>query len=181
MAQMLADPKWIPAHTLMLTGFLFMLAGLILYSRVTGLPPRTRRWVGLATIGTALQAVEMVLHTASAVDHANLVAGHHTPILTTHLGLAIAVYPLFALAIIGLIIATIRDHSLGSPWIGWLGIIGALGHGAAAPLVIALGIPWAPMLFPLIMFLALWFILAGVWPARSVALHSPSPDPVGTA
>ena len=59
--------------------FLSMLVGLFLFGRATELRPQTRRWVRLATVGAALQVVEMVLHTASAVDHANLVAGHHTP------------------------------------------------------------------------------------------------------
>jgi len=113
----------------------------------------------------------MVLHTASAVDHANLVAGHHTPVLTTHLWLAVGVYPFFALTTIGFIIATAREHSLGSHWIGWLGIAGALGHGAAAPLAIAFQIPWARALFPVIVILALWMILAGVWPSRPRVHH----------
>jgi len=171
MAEMLANPKWIPAHSLMLAGFLSMLAGLILYWRVMGLPPRTRRWARLAAIGTALQAIEMAFHTAATVDHAHLVAGHHTPVLTTHLWLAVGVYPIFAVAVIGFIIATARDRSLSSRWIAWLGIAGALGHGVAAPLAVLLHSPWAPLLFPLLMLLALWFVLAGVWPSRSMAVN----------
>ncbi len=87
-------------------------------------------------IGTALQVIEMVMHTVSVVDHANLVAGRATPVLTTHLGLAVVFYPIFAVTIVGLILAGMRDRSLGSPWIGWLGILGVAAHGAAAPLVI---------------------------------------------
>jgi len=130
-------------------------------------------------IGTALQSLERVLHTASAVDHAHLVAGHDTPVLTARLALAVPVYPLFAMAIIGLIVVTGRDRSLGSGWIGWLGIAGALGHGAAAPLAIVLGVPWARMLFPLIVLLALWFVLAGIWPLRSAARYRQNMNPVG--
>lgn len=164
MVEMLADPKWIPSHTLVLIGFLLMLAGLILYRRAEELPPLTRRWAGLATIGTALQAIEMVLHTAATVDHANLVAGRHTPVLTTHLSLAVFLYPIFGLAMIGLIIASAGDNTLGSRWIAWIGIIGALGHGAAAPLVVGFDKLWARSLFPLIVLLALWFLLVGCWP-----------------
>src|ERR1041385_6649289 len=83
MAEMLASPSWVPAHSLMLAGFVALLVGLILYGRDASLPERTRKWVRIATIGTALQTVEMALHTAAAVDHANLVAGKATPVLTT--------------------------------------------------------------------------------------------------
>ena len=35
MAEMLANPKWIPAHSLLLAGFVTLLAGLLLYGRTT--------------------------------------------------------------------------------------------------------------------------------------------------
>jgi len=50
--------------------------------------------------GVALEAVEMAFHTVAAVDHANLVAGRPTPVLTTHLWMAVAIYPLFGVAVI---------------------------------------------------------------------------------
>jgi len=167
MAEMLAHPKWVPAHALMLAGFLALLAGLILYQRSIALPDRTRRWVRLAAVATALQAVEMAFHTAAFVDHANLVAGRATPVLTTHLWLAVVLYPVFGLAVVGLIVAATRDRALGSPWIAWLGILGALAHGAAAPLTILTAIPWARMLFPFLILLALWLLLAALWPLRT--------------
>lgn len=166
MAEMLAHPKWVPSHTLLLAGFLALLAGLILYQRGVALPDRTRRWVRLAMIGTALQALEMVFHTAAVVDHANLVAGRGTPVLTTHLWMAIVLYPIFGLTVAGLIVATARDRTLGSPWIAWLGIVGALAHGAAAPLVVQFEVQWARILFPMVMLLALWMLLAAFWPRR---------------
>jgi hypothetical protein len=166
MAEMLAHPKWVPSHALMLAGFLAFLAGLILYRRSVPLPDRTRKWVRIAAIGTALQAVEMAFHTAASVDHANLMAGRATPILTTHLWLAVILYPIFALTVVGLIIAAMRDRALGSPWIGWLGIVGVLAHGAAAPLVIVFEIPWARILFPFVTLFALWALLAALWPLR---------------
>jgi len=167
MHEMLASPKWVPAHSLMLAGFAVLLIGLLLYRQATSLPPTTQKWLRFAIIGTVLQTIEMALHTAAVVDHDHLVAGQATPVLTTHLWLAVFFYPIFALSIIGFIIAGIRDRVIGSPWIGWLGIVGALGHGAAAPLVVALKIQGAAILFPFLMLLALWLILAGLWPVRS--------------
>ena len=174
MAEMLGHPDWVLSHALMLVGFVALLMGLILYNRGAAVPDRTRKWVRFAMIGTALQVVEMVMHTVSVVDHANLVAGRATPVLTTHLWLAVVFYPIFAATIVGLILAGMRDRSLGSPWIGWLGILGAVAHGASAPLVILFKIEQARALFPGIAVLAVWLLLAALWPLRSKAQSEPA-------
>ena len=167
MAEMLADPSWVPCHTLVLAGFLALLVGLALYPRAV-LPDRTRRWLRWATVGTALQTLEMAVHTAAVVDHANLVAGRATPVLTTHLVLAVICYPIFGITMAGLIVAGARDRVLASRWVAWLGVAGALAHGAAPPVVLGTGSEWARILFPCVMLLALWLVLAAVWP-RSTA------------
>ena len=166
MAEMLGNPKWVPAHSLLLAGFATLLAGLLLYRRTISLPARTQRWLRFAVIGTALQAVEMALHTAAALDHQHLVAGEATPVLTTHLWLAVFFYPIFGLTLAGFIVAGMRDQVLGSPWIAWLGIVGVLAHGAAPPLVVLLKVAGASILFPFLLCFALWLILAGLWPLR---------------
>jgi len=166
MAEMLADPEWVPAHALMLASFIALLLGLVLYRRAFALPGRTSRWVRLAAVGTALQAVEMAVHTGAFVDHANLVAGRATPVLTTHLWLAVVAYPVFAVAIVGLILATARDRSLASPWVAWIGVLGTLAWGAAAPLAILTDLEWVGYLFPGVLGLAVWLVLAAFWPLR---------------
>jgi hypothetical protein len=166
MGEMLANPKWIPSHALLLAGFVAFLIGLLLYQRGVGLPDRTRRWARLAVVATILQSVEMTLHAAAAVDHANLMAGRTTPVLTTHLWMAVIVYPIFGLTLAGFILATARDRALGSPWIAWIGILGVLAHGASAPLVVAFKVPGAGILFPFLMLFAVWALLAGLWPVR---------------
>ena len=165
MVEMLGNPEWIPAHTMMLAGFLSLLLGLVAFSR-DALTPTKRRWARLAIAGTALQAVEMALHTAAVLDHANLMAGRATPILSTHLALAVVAYPVFAASIIGFIVASARERAMGSPWIAWIGVLGALGHGIAAPLAVLTGIPWARSLFPAVIGLAIWLILGALWPRR---------------
>ena len=169
MAEMLANPSWVPAHALMLAGFVALLVGLILYQRDGSLPDRTRKWARIATIGTALQAVEMALHTAAVVDYANLVAGRATPVLSIHLFLEALINPVFAVTMIRLIVVGVRERTLGSWWIAWLGIVGALAHGASAPLVVWLDVPGAGILFPFLILLALWSLLAGLWPVRASA------------
>lgn len=171
MEQMLAHPQWVPSHLFLLGGFVAMLVALVLFQR-DSLPDRTRRWARLAAIGAALESGEMAFHTAASVDHASLMAGHATPILTTHLWFSVVVYPVFGVMMIGLIITGMRDRVLGSPWIAWLGILGAAAHGLAAPLVVALDVPYARILFPFLMFLALWMVLAAAWPARAAAGRS---------
>ena len=64
-------------------------------------------------IGTGLQTVEMVLHTAAVVDHSNLVAGNATPVLTTHLAAAVVLYPIFAATFVGLIIVAGARRCVG--------------------------------------------------------------------
>lgn len=167
MHEMLGNPKWVPSHLLLLAGIVTLLVGLLMYKRTTSLPVATQRWLRLAIIGTVLQVIEMAVHAAAVVDHDHLVAGQSTPVLTTHLWLSVFFYPIFAVTIIGFIIAGMRDRVIGSPWIAWLGIAGALAHGAAPPLVIALNIEGARILFPLLLLFALWLILAGLWPLRA--------------
>lgn len=166
MAEMLAHPAWVRSHVWMLAGFVALLAGIVLFARSMSLPDRTRRWARYAAIGAALQAFEMVFHTAAVVDHANLVAGHSTPVLTTHLWLTVVCYPVFAVTLIGFIIAGVRDRVLGSRWFTWLGIAGAAAHGTAALLVVLLELEQFRFLFPLITLFAIWMLLAALWPLR---------------
>lgn len=175
MAEMLANPAWVPSHSLVTAGFAALLAGLWGFSRQVS-APAVRRATTIAMVGSALQLIEMVLHTAAVVDHAALVAGQPTPVLSTHIALAIALYPVFAVTIIWFIVVAGRARAAGSPWIGWLGILGATAHGLAAPLVAGLGLVTARILFPMLLLFALWLVLAAVWPARA-----PRPEPAGSA
>jgi hypothetical protein len=109
----------------------------------------------------------MGFHTVAAVDHVHVVAGAPTPILTTHLWMAVVVYPLFGLTMAGFILAGVRDRVLGSYWIAWIGVVGALAHGAAPPPVILGKVERASVLFPFLMLLALWLTLAALWPRRA--------------
>lgn len=168
--EMLAHPDWVWSHTLLLLGFLSLVAGLVRYRRAAApLPERTSRWLRFALYGTVLQAIEMAFHTASVVDGEHLAAGHPTPVFTTHMVLAVILYPVFATTSIGFIVATARDRTLGSPWIAWLGILGAAAHGLSAPLVVGLRIGQAGILFPMLLLLAIWLALAAVWPRRGLA------------
>jgi hypothetical protein len=181
MAEMISHPNWVMGHSMVFAGYVVLLAGLLLLRRSV-LPERTGRWLRFAVVATAAQAVEMAVHTMAYVDHANLVAGHGTPVLSTHLALAVLCYPLFAVGIIGLIVAGARDRGLGSWWIAWLGIIGAAAQGAAAPIVILSGDTRFAVLFIGIAPFALWAMLAALWPVRAAAASAvPRPQALSTA
>jgi hypothetical protein len=158
MAEMLAHPDWFLSHLLQLVGFAAMATGLWAFAASGPLPPRSRKWCRLAIGGTILQAIEMAFHTAAMVDHQNLVSGASTPVLTTHLAMAVVLYPVFAFALTGFIVAAVRDRVL-SWWAGALGIVGVIAHGVSAPLVVAFDIEAARVLFPMIVLVALWMLL----------------------
>lgn len=167
MVDMLADPDWFWSHIVFTLGIACLLAGLVAFARTAVMGPSLTRWTRVAIWIGALQTFEAVMHTWAGVDAANLAAGRATPVLTTHLYLAIAIYPVFGAALIAFIIAAMRERAVGSVWIGWLGILGAAAHGLSAPLTLVFALPWARILFPMVMLLAFWMVLAAVWPARA--------------
>jgi hypothetical protein len=168
MAEMLAHPEWFLSHILQLVSYGAMALGLWMFDSAVASPPSTRRWLRLAIAGTILQTIEMVFHTWAMVDHRHLVAGEPTPVLTTHLALAVVAYPIFALTAIGFVVAAARDRVLGTRWLAPVGVIGLLAHGLAAPLVVTLEIEAARILFPMVMLAALWLIVVAVMPRRAV-------------
>ena len=168
MVEMLAHPAWVRAHSLMLAGFVVLFVGLLLFRASPSLPDRTQRWTRYALVGTGLQVVETVLHTASVVDHANLAAGSATPVLTTHLAAALVFYPAFSATVVGLIVVAASDGVLGSPWISWLGVVGLVANGIAPALVLS-GFDDATLLFRLLMLFAVWLILSSLWGIRRTA------------
>lgn len=166
MLEMLNDPAWIPAHTWVFFGLLAWTIGLWQFRRSSPASPTLDRWLTFAFVMTLAQTAEMGLHTMAYVDKDALALGESTPVLTTHMWLTAVVYPIFAVSMIGLIWTGQRERLLGSPWIGWIGMIGAVGHGLAGLFVAGFDMAWARPLFPLLVALALWFVLAGFWSIR---------------
>lgn len=175
MADMLVDPTWIPAHAAVFVGFLVITFGLASLRRAVVVSPAMARWLRATLVLAVVQVVEMGLHTMAYVDAGSLVPGDlhggmATPVLSTHMWLSTLAFTPFAVAFLGLIWTGTRERVLGSPWILWLGVIGALAYGSVMWLVLVLRIDWAPILFPVAhIFMPLWFVLAGVWPSRKTA------------
>ena len=178
MVEMMAAPAWVPGHTTVFVGLLVLTLGLLQFRRMARASASMDRWVLLAIVTTALEAVEMGVHAVAYVDLDALALGHSTPVLTAHLWLATLIYPLFAVSLMGLMGLGQREGSLGSPWITWIGMSGAAAHGIVMWLVYIFEIGWAPVLFPVAAIsLSLWFMLAGVWPSR--INDKPRPHPAG--
>jgi hypothetical protein len=176
MAQMLADPAWVPGHVLTALGLAALLASLVLLGGTRTMSTAGRRWLRFAVAATALQTMEMALHTAAVVDHAHLVAGRPTPVLSTHLALSTVAHPLFAAAMIGLIVSVANQRVIGAWWFAPVGIIGVAAHGLAAPLVVLTGDTRFRILFPGLALFALWMAFAALLPAGGRAV-SPSRVP----
>jgi len=181
MAEMLANPIWVRGHATTLGGLLVLTAGLVLFRRARP-GASVNRWLLPSIVAAALESLEMAVHTMAYVDAHALAASHSTPVLTTHLWLATLVYPCFGVALFGLIRAGQRERSLGSRWIGWIGMVGAVAHGIVMVLVHPLEIGAASVLFPVsVIFMSLWFVLAGVWPVRRASLVAASGGDVVSA
>jgi hypothetical protein len=173
MLEMLTHPDWFMAHALVTLGYGAMVAGLVAFSRTEANTPAMRRWTRFAIVATALQTVEMAVHTAAMVDAPHLAAGHATPVLTTHLAMSMVFYPLFGIASAAFFINGMRERAIGSPWIVWIGVIGTLANGIAPILVGLLGWQEARILFAFMIGVAIWLLLAAVTPSRK-PLHRPA-------
>ena len=168
MLEMLQHHDWFMAHALVTLGYGAMLAGLVAFSRTAANAPAMKRWTRLAIVGTALQTVEMAVHTAAMVDAAHLAAGHPTPVLTTHLTMAMVFYPLFGVASAAFFVQGMRERAIGSPWIVAIGVIGTVANGIAPILVGLLGWTEARILFAFMVGIAIWLILAAMWPTSAL-------------
>jgi len=121
-----------------------------------------QRWAGLAVLGLALQTVEMAFHLASMVDADKLAAGASTPVLSTHIALAVTIYPLLAMLMSGLIIVAARTRELGNPYIAPLGIAGLVAQAVAVVLVVGADMQAARIGFPMVMLFAVWTVIVSV-------------------
>lgn len=182
MAAMLVDPIWIPSHTAVFVGLSLITIGLVFFRRSSRLSPKMDRWLYFAIVMAILETIEMGVHTmafvdAGALSHESVHGGLSTPVLTIHIWMATLVYTPFAVAMIGLILMAQRERVLGSPWINWLGLVGAVAHGSVIWLVIVFQIGEAGILFPIYaLTIPLWFFLAGLWPSRQLAGKIASDD-----
>ena len=169
MHSMLIDPNWFPSHAAQLVGFALMALGMMRFRRVMPHSPAVQRWSGLAALGLSLQTIEMAFHLASMVDADKLAAGVSTPILSTHIVLALTIYPLLAILMGGLIIVAGRTRELGNSLLAPLGIAGLVAQAVAVVLVAGFDMQAARIGFPMVMLFAIWTVAVSLMPSRAPA------------
>jgi hypothetical protein len=176
MASMLAGDTWVLSHALTLVSSLLLLGALIVGRREPAFRDAAGRILPVAIFGIAVWSVEALFHLLAVVDLEAYRTGGSTPVLSTHLALAVVGYPLgnFPLAVLALRLAP-RWPLLARP-VAWLGALGAVLFGVSAPLVVLSQNPGYSFLFPAgAMPLALWLLVAGLVALRPAALASTEP------
>ncbi|HEX2080287.1 MAG TPA: hypothetical protein VHG08_21475 [Longimicrobium sp.] len=169
-ALMLANPEWRPSHLLLLASYLLLLLGLALWRTGAELSGGARTWARFALFAAVLTCVEMAFHTAAVLDLERLRAGQATPILTIHLWLTAVANPLLGLALAGVAIHGARLGRLGSWWIAWMPVLGGAAFGFAGTYVVLTHDQRVSPLFAVgSALMALWLLLAAVWPVRAPA------------
>lgn len=161
-AGFIGAPAWVPSHSLVLIGSLGFLIGLFVLAR-SRMPfsNAAQRAAWVAAIGAALFFVESFFHLAAFADEDAALAGDATLFLSTHMALALVVYPLFTFAVAAL--AVLSRNSLTHPVIGIVGAIGAVIFGLAPALAGLADIQALGWMFPVgAIVLAMWFIVVGV-------------------
>jgi len=161
-AGLIGAPTWIPAHALLLIGSLGFAIGLFALARSRmSLSTAAQRAAWVAAIGAALLVIESFFHLAAFADEDAALAGNATPLLSTHMAMALVVYPLFTFALAAL--AVLSRDTLTHPVFGIMGAIGAVIFGLAPALAGLAGIEALGWMFPVGgIGLALWFTAAGV-------------------
>ncbi len=101
------------------------------------------------------------------VDADKLAAGASTPVLSTHIALAVTMYPLLAILMSGFIIVAARTRELGNPIIAPLGVAGLVAQAVAVLLVVGADMQAARIGFPMVMLFAIWTVIVSVMKRRS--------------
>jgi hypothetical protein len=174
LAAWIGSPLWVPSHTLILTGSILLVPGLI--GLLAGRPDLTagaRRAGRVALVGAVVWVVESVPHLGAAAESAAAAAGDPTPILFSHMVLSLLAYPLVGLAVAAL--AVLGGRTLTHPVFAALAVVGGVAWSLAPWLVGPLAVEGADVLFPLGILMATWFAAVGV--SEAIRRRSAAPEP----
>jgi hypothetical protein len=161
-AHMLADPRWVPAHALLLAGFALMVPGVLSIVRDESLSGTVRKIARVALAGAVLSVVEAVFHLASASEATALAKGGSAPIVQIHLQLARIAFPLIGVSIAALAIVGARSRAMTHPLVATIGVVGGLMHGLSAPIVVTSQNQHFSVLFMGGALMAIWLVAVGV-------------------
>jgi hypothetical protein len=166
-ARMLANPGWGPSHALQLVAFAAMVVGAMALVGTPSTPLRVRQVARAVAAASVVATLEMTFHLAAMTEADALRAGASTPLVTTHMRLALVAYPAFGLTVAALAIAGRR--TLARIWLVPVGVVGGLTHAIAGPLVVLTRDQRYSPLFIGGAALALWIVGAGMFGLRRPA------------
>ena len=169
-ASPLFSSAWVPVHALILIGLILVTVGLAGLVR-SGLLSRSARVAGrIAVAGGVLSALEMIFHLFAFVERDAAVTTGHTPIIDIHQALQVPSHPMLGFAVAALTIFEAgRLRGSRVVWV-WriatvVGLLGALAHGLAGPVVVLTRNAEFGNLFagagPMALYLGVYALLAG--------------------
>lgn len=180
LAEMLGSPAWNLSHLLILAGLVVSVAGFVLARRAHAFGRTVDRWLTVAAVCWGLASIELVPHLLAVRDLDALQHHHDTPILETHLWLAVVATPLIGLSTIALAIAVARSARTVSSWVlAAIATVGGVAYAAASPLIRFAGNPELSVLFAGQALIAVWVLGTAV--RLAVRPTVPSANPAGTA
>jgi hypothetical protein len=166
-ADMLADPGWVPSHAIVLVGLVLMIPGLLGLGRIA-VSSAMRAVVGFAVAGALLSVVEMAFHVAAVIDLDALVAGRPTPVLHTHMVLEAMATPLFGFPLAALAFLAAKRGTPVQALVDAVGILGGLMFGLAGPVVVGTRAPEIHLLFSGSILLSLWLFWMAATSGRAL-------------
>lgn len=160
---MFDSPQWPLSHWLLLAGAVASTLAFVWAWRTHAFGPRVQRWLPLVAAAWGVGAAELVPHLLASQDAHALAHHDSTPMLDTHLSLAIVAGP--AVGLSGALIAVVIARAARSR-IAWVlaavAVIGGLLYGAATPLIVITDDPAISVLFAAQTGLAVWLIGTGI-------------------
>lgn len=163
---------WVLGHAIMTVGAALIAGGVWIARREAGWQLSRTLWRVLV-VAVALNAIELVVHTAVIVEKDGLLAGETGLLTAVHLAGLLIVYPLYGLAVAAVAAVRFRAAGIGHRAIAALGIVGGVCHAVSAPLAVATESSAFEFLFPLAgVTVSAWWIGTGISarPRRAAAV-----------
>ena len=165
---MFDSPQWPLSHWVLLAGAAASFLAFVWAWRTQAFGPRVQRWLPIVATAWGVGAAELVPHLLAASDAHALAHHDATPMLDTHLSLAVLAGP--AVGLSGALVAVVIARAARSR-IAWVlaafAVVGGLLYGAATPLIVLTDDPAFSVLFAAQTGLAVWLIGTGVRLLRS--------------
>jgi hypothetical protein len=174
-AEMAADPLWVPGHALTTASTVLLAAGLWALHRRGGWSVRATRALRIAAVAVSLYVVETVAHLAAVVDADELAAGEFAPVAGSHVLLSAVLYPVSGVALAALGLALLREVPGRRRAVHLLAVVAGTVHALSVPVTMLLpDVQTSPTFAVAGVLLALWSVL-------TAAVGLPTPRPVAAA